>query len=93
MKDKKDNRNFLLIPLDITDRIHLYSGPMRDLFANIYNFSKDGKHTYRASIDEIMAFLHVSENTARAYVNILLKSGFITRESKVVISKQESNSQ
>ncbi len=90
MKDKKDNRNFLLIPLDITDRIHLYSGPMRDLFANIYNFSKDGKHTYRASIDEIMAFLHVSENTARTYVNILLKSGFITRESKVVISKQES---
>lgn len=90
MKDKKDNRNFLLIPLDITDRIHLYSGPMRDLFANIYNFSKDGKHTYRASIDEIMAFLHVSENTARTYVNILLKSGFITRESKVVISKKES---
>ena len=90
MKDKKDNRNFLLIPLDITDRIHLYSGPMRDLFANIYNFSKDGVHTYRATIDDIMAFLHVSENSARAYVNALLNSGFITREQKVVISKRES---
>ena len=88
MKDK--NRNFLLIPLDITDRIHLYSGPMRDLFANIYNFSKDGIHTYRATIDDIMAFLHCSENSARNYVNVLLASGFITRESKVVICKSES---
>lgn len=90
MKDKKDNRNFLLIPVDLTDRIHLYSGPWRDLWSTIYNFSKDGIHTYRAPMDELAASLHISERTAITIVNTLVESGYITREKKTVICSSES---
>ena len=90
MKDKKDNRNFLLIPVDLTDRIHLYTGPWRDLWSTIYNFSKDGVHTYRAPMDELAESLHISERTAINIVNTLVESGYITREKKVVICKSES---
>jgi DNA-binding Lrp family transcriptional regulator len=90
MKDKKDSRNFLLIPVDLTDRIHLYSGPWRDLWSTIYNFSKDGIHTYRAPMDELAASLHISERTAITIVNTLVESGYITREKKTVICSSES---
>lgn len=88
---KEKNRNFLLIPLDITDAIHIYSGELRDLFAQVYNFSKDGAHVYRASIKDMMDFLHVSENTARKHINTLVDSGFVLRgDPTVVIRKGES---
>ena len=86
----KKNRNFLLIPLDLTDRIHLESGPMRDLFSTIYNYSKDGIHTYRAPMSELARLINKSERRTISFVNILVKSGYITREQTVVISSRES---
>lgn len=88
---KKENpADFLLIPLWLTDRIHLSSGPWRDIFSTIYNFSKDGTHTFRAPIPELAAKVHISERSASKIVNTLVKAGYITREQKKVISKTES---
>ena len=89
MKDKK-NLDFLVLPIWLTDKLHLFSGPWRDIFSTIYNYSKDGKHTYRSPMDELAKVGHVSERHAITIVNTLEASGYISREQKKVISKGES---
>ena len=87
MKD----RDFLVIQYDMMTKLHLKPGPMRDLFAIIYNYSKDGIHTYRASMDVLAEQLGVSERHAQDLVRILLESGYINREQKVVICTKGKN--
>jgi len=65
-------------------RLHLKAGPMRDLFALIYNISKDGIHTYRASTDKIAEWLGCSERHAVDLIHILMESGYINREKKAI---------
>ena len=65
-------------------RLHLRAGPMRDLFALIYNISKDGIHTYRASRDQIAEWLGCSERHVVEIINVLLESGYINRTKKAV---------
>lgn len=89
MKDKK-NLDFLVLPIWLTDKLHLFSGPWRDIFSTIYNYSKDGKHTYRSPMDELAKVGHISERHAITIVNTLVASGYISREQKKVISKGES---
>ena len=87
MKD----RDFLVIQYDMMTKLHLKPGPMRDLFAIIYNYSKDGIHTYRASMDALAEQIGVSERYAISLVNTLLASGYINREQKVVICTKGKN--
>ena len=87
MKD----RDFLVIQYDMMTKLHLKPGPMRDLFAIIYNYSKDGIHTYRASMDVLAEQLGVSERHAQDLVKILLESGYINREQRVVICTRGKN--
>lgn len=89
MKEDK-NLDFLLLPVWLTDRLHLYSGPWRDIFSTIYNFSKDGKHAFRSPMEELAKVGHISERRASTIVNTLVAAGYITREQKKVISKGES---
>lgn len=89
MSEKK-TLDFLVLPVWLTDKLHLYSGPWRDIFSTIYNYSKDGKHTYRSPMDELAKIGHISERHAITIVNSLIEAGYITREQKKVISKGES---
>ena len=70
MKD----RDFLLIQGDMMSRLHLKAGPMRDLFAIIYNISKDGVHAYHASTDHMAEWLGISERHVREIIKILIES-------------------
>ncbi len=78
MKD----RDFLLIQGDMQSRLHLRPGLMRDLFAIIYNYSKDGVNTYRASTEKMAEWLGCSERHVMDLINTLLKSGYINRVGK-----------
>ena len=65
-------------------RLHLKAGPMRDLFAIIYNISKDGVHTYHASTDHMAEWLGISERHVREIIKILIESGYINRVGKSI---------
>ena len=80
MKDK----DFLLIQGDMMSRLHLKAGPMRDLFALIYNISKDGIHTYRASREQIAEWLCCSERHVADIIKTLLDSGYINRVARSI---------
>ena len=74
MKD----RDFLLIQGDMLTRLHL-RGASRDLFAIIYNVTKDGIHTYQASTEHIAEWLGVSERQVMDLIKNLIESGYINR--------------
>lgn len=70
--------DFLLIQGNIRTRLHL-RGASCDLFSLIYNVSKDGVHTYHASLDMMAEWLDVSERQVKDIIKVLLESGYINR--------------
>ena len=68
--------DYILVQAPMVSELHL-TGSSLMLFAMIYSFTRDGKHTFHGSFNYISEWLSIDRRTVIETVDILERSGYI----------------